>query len=120
MRMFAILALLFSTSLASANIKSIDCTYKSGPDKSDKVASIEYVRKTVIKSIWLAPSKNSYYEEQVFADGCRKVSNKKKAPHKYKCSNPWYDIEIVASFDGKLLKIYDNHSNKVRSVFRCK
>lgn len=88
-----------SFSFAETKLKSLDCVYKSGPNAEYKVASIEYVGVSKLKSIWLAPSMNANHMETIYVDGCRRQGRD------YLCSNPVYDDEFKAAFDGEILKV---------------
>ncbi len=97
-----------------AQTKIAECVYKSGPDKYNKFAQVEYVRNTVIKSLWFGPTKTPYYEDATAVDGCHKVSDRSSV---YRCGNPLSDIVVLANFNGQILTVYQGRS--VTAVFSC-
>ena len=102
MKFLTIIAVIFSSSfaLAEAKLKSMDCAYQAGPNSEYNIAVIEYVRKSTLKSVWLAPSKDADYKETIFVDGCGREED-----GDYICSNPVYDDSVGATFNGKTLTV---------------
>lgn len=83
--------------LASALVKSADCQLQAG-QTTDKVARVEYVRSTVLKSVTLAPHWNAFHEEITYVDSCLKFGAN------YLCVNPVKDYELEAQLrDGFLI-----------------
>ena len=109
MKFLTVFAVIFSSSfaLAEAKLKSMDCVYQSGPHTEYKIAVIEYVRKSTLKSIWLAPRKDADYKETIFVDGCGREED-----GDYICSNPVYDDTVGATFDGETLTVAIDQKKK--------
>ncbi len=114
MKLFTVFALIFSSSfaLAEAKLKTMDCAYQSGPRSEYQLAVIEYVRKSTLKSIWLAPNKEADHKETIFVDGCGKEED-----GDYICSNPVYDDSVGATFDGEELTV--TISGKKPTIYSC-
>jgi hypothetical protein len=92
------------------------CELATPGTNMDKIAVVEYSRRTVIKNILLTPSLDAYYEEQTYVDSCIKINRNTNI---YECINPIRGYEIVASFNGQKLTIKQTLSGN-DIVYNCK